>query len=118
MSRGLPNKLIPLPNPDKGWHEHWHSTRNIANFTHPYRMVACGPPGSGKTTTIKNIILRAHPQFEEIVVIHCDGNFTQEYDDLDVTMMDSIPAAEEWEGKVKTLVVLDDLEYKLMPKEQ
>ena len=67
---------------------------------------------------VKNLILRAKPPFEEIFVIHCDPDYTQEYDDVDATILDSIPAPEEWEGIVKTLVVLDDLEFKGMNKEQ
>ena len=51
-------------------------------------------------------------------VIHCDPDYTQEYDDVEVVMLAKIPAPEEWEGKVKTLVILDDLEFKGMDKDQ
>ena len=117
-SAKLPNKIIPLPNADKEFHEHWYKNRNLLNFPHPYRSVILGKPNVGKTTLIKNIIMRQHPPFEEIKVIHCDGNYTQEYNDLECEMLDSIPEPEEWEGQVKTFVILDDLEYKLMNKEQ
>lgn len=33
-------------------------------------------------------------------------------------MLKDIPAPEEWEGLVKTLVILDDLEFKAMSKDQ
>lgn len=115
----LPNHIIALPNQDKKWHESWYTTRNLLNFPHPWRAVLCGPPNSGKTTVIKNLVLRAYPEFEEIKVIHCDGNFTKEYEDLDVEMLDgNIPAPEDWEGEKKTLVILDDLEFRQMSKDQ
>jgi hypothetical protein len=56
--------------------------------------------------------------FEEIKVIHCDPDYTKEYDDVEAEMLSEIPAPEDWEGAVKTLVVLDDLEFKGMSKDQ
>lgn len=116
----LPNKILALPNPDKEFHESWYTNRNMLNIPHPFRSVCLGPPNVGKTTIVKNILLRAKPPFEEVFVIHCDSGYTKEYDDIgeNVTIMDSIPAPSEWEGLVKTLVVLDDLEFKGMNKEQ
>lgn len=62
--------------------------------------------------------MRAHPPFEEIKVVHCDPQGTKEYDDLDAEIMCEIPAPEDWEGGVKTLVIIDDIELKLLNKEQ
>lgn len=76
------------------------------------------PPNVGKTTIVKNLILRAKPQFEKVFVIHCDPDYTQEYDDVGAEMLEEIPAPNEWEGDCKTLVVLDDLEFKTMNKPQ
>jgi len=68
---------------------------------------------------VKNLILRQEPPFEEIFVIHCDSGYTREYDDLGkVEMLSEIPDPEDWEGIKKTLVVLDDLEFKGMSKHQ
>jgi hypothetical protein len=114
----LPNEIIKLPNPDKLFHEKWKEGRNMANLPHPFRGVLLGPPNVGKTTFVKNILLRSNPPFEEIVVIHCDSEYTKEYDDVDAEILNEIPSPEDWEGEVKTLVVLDDLEYKGMNKEQ
>lgn len=118
MPSRLPDKLLALPNADKAFHEKWYDGRNKLNFPHPWRGVFLGPPNSGKTTTIKNIILRAKPPFQEIFCIHCDSAYTKEWDDCDVEMLEDIPAPEEWLGEVKTLVVLDDLEYKGMSRDQ
>lgn len=114
----LPNKILALPNPDKKFHERWYSGRNMLNFPHPWRGVFLGPPNVGKTTIVKNLLLRAKPPFEEVFVIHCDPDYTKEYDDIGAEMLEKIPAPEEWEGECKTLVVLDDLEFKTMNKEQ
>jgi len=114
----LPNKILALPNADKAFHEKWFKGRNALNFPHPFRCVALGPPNVGKTTVVKNLLIRAKPQFEEVFVIHCDPEYTKEYDDVGAEMLSEIPAPEEWEGQVKTLVILDDLEYKQMSKDQ
>lgn len=109
--KNLPNVLLPIHNADKDFHEKWYSGRNMLNIPHPFRILCIGPPNSGKTTVVKNILLRAKPQFEDIVVIHCDAEYTNEYDDIDAELLSEIPAPEDWEGRVKTLVILDDLEY-------
>ncbi len=114
----LPNKLIPIPNADKEFHEVWSPGRNMLNIPHPYRAVVMGPPNKGKSTTVKNILLRADPPFEEIFVVHCDSEGTAEYADIGAEMLSEIPAPEEWAGVVKSLVILDDLELKMMKKEQ
>jgi hypothetical protein len=90
----------------------------MLDIPHPYRAVLFGPPNSGKSLIIKNLLLRAKPEFEELFVIHPDINFTKEYDDVDATMLSEVPAPEEWEGKNKTLVIIDDMEFKQMNKEQ
>lgn len=118
MPSKLPNVIIPIPNADKAFHEKWNDKRNPLNVIHPFRCVALGPPNVGKTTVVKNIILRAKPQFEKVFVIHCDPDYTQEYDDVGGEMLSSIPAPDEWDGDCKTLVVLDDLEFKGMSKHQ
>ena len=114
----LPNRIIVLPNKDKEFHEKWNPGRNMLNFPHPFRAVFLGPPNVGKGNTLKNLIMRSKPAFEEIFCIHCDPEFTQEWNDCDVQMLAEIPEPGEWEGAVKTLVILDDLEFKGMSKIQ
>ncbi len=116
----LPRRIIPIKNPDKEFHEHWYNGRCLMNIPHPFRCVLLGPPNVGKTTICKNLILRAQPPFQEIFVIHCDPAYTEEYNDLGdgCTVLEDIPSPDEWEGKVKTLVILDDLEFKFMSKDQ
>lgn len=117
MAIRLPKKIIPIDNPDKEFHEKWYENRSMLNFPHPARVVLLGPPNKGKTTTVKNILLRAHPPFEEVFIIHCDDE-TKEYDDIDCEFLDEIPAQDQWQGDVKTAVIFDDLEYKYMSSQQ
>jgi len=116
----LPKKLLAIPNKDKEWHEKWTEDRDMLNIPHPFRAVLIGPPNVGKTTVILNMIIRATPQFEEIKVVHCDADFTKEYQVLgdDIEMLSEIPPVEFWSGHVKTLVIVDDLELKTLGKAQ
>tara|TARA_R110001599_G_scaffold73668_1_gene203649 strand:- start:5478 stop:6209 length:732 start_codon:yes stop_codon:yes gene_type:complete len=114
----LPNEILALPNADKLFHEKWKKGRNMLNIPHPFRCVALGPPNCGKGTIIKNLLLRAKPAFEEVFVIHCDPDYTKEWDDIGGEMMSEIPNPEDWKGEVKTLVILDDLEFKGMSRDQ
>ena len=113
------NKIIILPNADKKWHESWTPDRDLLNIPHPCRVLCMGPPNVGKSTLAKNILLKADPPYQELYVIHCDPEFTQEYDDLgDFKMLEKVPEPAFWRGAVKTLVILDDLEFKAMGKKE
>jgi hypothetical protein len=114
----LPNRLVVFKNPDKWWHEKWTPGRKPSNFPHPYRAVLLGKPNSGKTLIIHNLIMRAKPGFRRILVIHCDGGQTKEYDGLGCEISGSIPSPESFNGEEKTLVILDDLCLKKMDKDQ
>ena len=115
----LPDVLIPLSNPDKEFHESWAKNRNMLDLPHPFRGVCLGPPNCGKSTTVKNILLRASPPFKQVTVIHCDPEGTQEYDDLgEIDIRGDIPSPDEWDGSEKHLVIIDDLEVKSLGKEQ
>lgn len=113
----LPPSLLPIRNADKKDHEVWTSG-DILNFPHPFRGVLLGPPNCGKTTTVKNILLRQSPPFGRLYIIHCDGGYTQEYDDVGGKLLTDFPEPGEWPGKEKTLVVVDDIELKTLRKQQ
>lgn len=113
------NKLIVFPNADKLFHEEWDGNRHIMNFPHPFRACVCGPPNSGKSNAVKNIFLHANPPFKKLIVIHCDPENTVEWNIKELSdIRATVPSPKEWGAKKKTLVVLDDLEYRTMNKEQ
>jgi DNA polymerase III delta prime subunit len=117
----LPNYILPLPNPDKSWHESWTKNRNLLNLPHPFRLVAFGPPGVGKSTIIKNILLRSFPVFERVTVLHVDPENSREWQDLGddgVEIRGDIPSPDSWDDSVKHLVICDDLDVKQLGKEQ
>lgn len=125
--RKLSSAIIPIPNPDKKFHETWKPKivqgeeflRHPMNIPHPYRAVLFGPPGTGKTTVAMNLIVRQMPPFERILIIHIDGKFTKEYNRLkNFTKVTTIPAPDWWSSELKTIVILDDLEYKRMNDRQ
>ena len=57
--------------------------------------------------------------FKEVYIIHGDSDCTTEFDDIGPTMMmNEFPPIEFFDGSQKTLVIIDDVEYSSMNKEQ
>lgn len=118
----IPQKLVDIKNCDKtGWTEKWTKNRakDIANFPHPSRIALIGPPSVGKSFICKHLLMHQKPMFKEVYIIHGDADVTSEYEDIEPTMqMNEIPPVEFWDGKVKTLCILDDVEYSNLSREQ
>lgn len=93
----LPKKLIVIQNADKKWHERWDNGRDELNIPHPFRWALIGPPNVGKSTIVRNILMRANPKFDKVFVIHCDPDTTNEYKDVDARMLHHIPSPDWWE---------------------
>jgi len=115
--------MLIFKNPDKAFHEKWYPSRGILNFPHPWRAILSGPPHVGKTNTIINMVLHADPRFEKIIVHHTDPTYTREYDVLhksgfDVELRDQVPKKSEFDGKTKTLIIFDDVNYKSLDKKE
>jgi hypothetical protein len=107
----LPNEIIPIESADKeGWTEKWYKGRNLLNFPHSWRAIFCGLPSCGKSCTIKNIILRAKPQFEKIIVVHYDADGSSEWDDVGAEILSEIPDPREMDSSEKKLLILEDLD--------
>ena len=114
----LPNQLIPIKNADKEFHEHWYEGRSPLNIPAPWRACLIGSPGVGKSTTVKNILLRAKPPFEQLFIIHCDPDNTNEYSDVGGIFLKEFPPTESWDSTTKKLVIIDDIDIKSLSKEQ
>jgi hypothetical protein len=116
----LPDRIIAIPNKDKINHEKWQKGRNLLNVPNPTRFVICARPNTGKTTIAKNLILRQNPMFDKIYIVHIDPE-SKDYEDIEgCVMLEKIPNVRDpiFNGKYKTLLILDDLEYKFMDKKQ
>lgn len=115
----LPKSLLPIKNLDKKFHEVWDEpTCDLLDFPHPFRGVLLGPPNSGKTTTVKNILMRQTLPFQRMYLVHCDASNTNEYKDVGAIALSRFPRPEDWPGNEKTLLVIDDVELKTMNKHQ
>jgi hypothetical protein len=118
----LPDSLCVIPNADKGFHEKWEEGRAKLNFPHPWRGCFTGPPNTGKSTAVKNIIVRSDPPFKRVMIIHADPENSEEYNDLGkdgVQLVGTIPPPDKLnKDDEKMLVVIDDLELKELSREQ
>ena len=128
--RDLPQSIVPFQCSDKvGREEKWTSKRccDLGNIPSPSRVLLIGPPGGGKSTMVKNLIVHQKPHFDEVFVVHPDEAST-EWDDLEPTeTMGEIPDLEFWNelpsededgNPLKRAIVLDDVEFVSSNKDQ
>lgn len=119
----LPRELIYIPNQDKKFHESWANDDDPLDFPHPVRILLAsgGKPNLRKTNTLKNIILRQNPPFQKILLLHCAGSASQEYEDFNAELLTEIPEpndTEMFKPDKKTLLILEDLNFKEMNKNE
>jgi len=112
----FPKCIIPIKNPDKTWHEPIDMD-DLGNFSHPCRVILCGNPNSGKSLTILQLLLHKKPPFDKIYVIHNDTQ-TKEYDSIDCEILDELPDIDDLDSEKSNLIIIEDLEYKTMSREQ
>ena len=115
----LPNKVIVIKNRDKdvgNWMESWKSPKNRSpgHIPHPFRLLALGRPGRGKTNMLKQVFLQhqsAKNKFQKLIVVCCDES-SQEWVDCEPTLITTeLPDPEEFSGNEKTCMILDDYEH-------
>lgn len=111
------NKLLVIKNAEKdtGWYESWDypKKRSIGHLPHPFRLIASGSVGRGKTNTIKNIILQHQSgkrKFKKLYVATCSLD-CREYDDMEHSgLMTQLPDPDMFDGSEKCCLVIDDWE--------
>ena len=114
-------ELLVFHNPDKMDGEHWDSRRSLANFPRPWRAVAAGPPSSGKSSLIANLVAYARPPYARVIVVSVDPE-AHEWQTLcpGCEVLEEIPDfrdIERNEGE-HNLVILEDLALNHLDKTQ
>lgn len=108
--------LKVFTNADKDPIHEDHDLKNLANHIRSSRILLSGPPHSGKSNILKNLIINQSPEFDEIYLFCADPD-TKEYEQLDVKMVsctDELPR--KFEPDVKNLVIFEDLDYSGLTK--
>jgi len=123
----LPKELIVMDNADKKNHETWYAGRSLADPPHPFRWIFAGPPNSGKSNVIMNVMLHvgeSKQPFQRLVLVHGAGPHTKEYDGLTIDHhLDEIPPPDffmnlQKQEPLKSAVILDDVDLGDMSKQQ
>jgi hypothetical protein len=119
MPKKLPNKILPIECSDKSFQEKWTEGRDILNFPWSFAWCLCGPPSSGKSTILKNHIIRADPPYTKVLVCHYDAEGTNEYDDIGAEMIDELPDPKKINPiKEKMMLIIEDLNLTTLSKEE
>ena len=122
---GLPNRTVVIKNADKdkgGWMENWNypKRRSPGHLPHPFRLLALGGVGRGKTCSVKNIFLRhqsSGKKFKKLIVLTCDPDSREWLDCEPDIVSDEMVSMDEFDPKVKTCLVIDDFEMVRCSKE-
>lgn len=104
----LPRRLLFVASCDKDFTERWDDNRNTRTgvitrdpLNIPgMRIILCGRPGCGKTSMIKNILMRVQESkkpFINIYVLHQD-KYAREYRDIDACIITELPENDFWMG--------------------
>lgn len=122
----LPNKIVVIKNSEKdqgNWMEKWDKpkNRNPGHIIHPFRLMALGGVGRGKSNCCKNIFLRhqsGEHKFQKLIIITCSEDSTEWLDCNPNEVLTEIPDLDIFDGEEKTCVILDDYETIKISKEQ
>jgi hypothetical protein len=117
--------IIPIDSEDKKGLDPKPPQDHPLSMPRGSRVCLLAPPGHGKTSTIKNLLLRSSP-FAAVVVISGVGEYTSEWSKVIHTKTDFTEATENWwaalskQHKGKPIAcVVDDMNYADMsPKER
>lgn len=93
--------------------EHWTPNRNMIAFPRPFRGVLIGPPNSGKSGVVKNLILSySHPlpEFSKIFVWSKSSREWEKYADEIIDNDVDLSIFMDNEDMKNQLLVIDDVE--------
>jgi hypothetical protein len=121
----LKNEVIVIKNQDKdkgNWMESWSKPKNRSPgcIPHPFRMLALGGVGRGKTNSLKNIFLQHQGSgrpFKRLIVVCCDTSSAEWLDCDPESVRTILPDSAEFDGSEKTCLVIDDYEFAGQRKE-
>lgn len=121
----MPKKLIVIKNVDKdkgNWVEQWKDKNKIGRFPHPFRLLALGGVGRGKTNTLKNVFLEhqrgKNRKFKRLYVLTCDIDSKEWVDCEPDGIFDYLPDIDLFNPKEKTMLIIDDFEWEKQKKEE
>jgi hypothetical protein len=119
----LPHDMVIIENSEKdtGWMEKWKSGQHPGHIIHPFKLLALGGTGLGKTNSMKNIFLRHQSSdnpFKLLYIITCSEDSTEWLDTEPTEQFVEIPDLDMFDGEDKTCVIIDDFETAKISKEQ
>jgi hypothetical protein len=122
----LKDKLIIIKNADKdegNWMESWNTPKNRSpgHIPHPFRLLALGRPGRGKTNVCKQIFLKhqsSAKKFKQLIIVTCDAESREWLDCEPTEVITELPDPSEFDGTIKTMIVVDDFELTKISTEE
>lgn len=86
----------------------------------PSVLIVCGKKGSGKTNLTLNLISKATPLYDRIVVVHGAGEASSEYQDLidGSEVVEEIPTPDFWDPDQKNCLVIEEQPWGMFNRAQ
>ena len=118
-SKGLPKGIVKLPNSDKDGRHHADSENALMPYF-PSVLIVCGKKGSGKTNLTLNLISKATPLYDRIVIVHGAGESSSEYQDLidGSEVVEEIPGPDFWDPDQKNCLVIEEQPWGMFNRAQ
>ena len=118
-SKGLPKGIVKLPNSDKDGRHHADSENALMPYF-PSVLIVCGKKGSGKTNLTLNLISKATPLYDRIVIVHGAGEASSEYQDLidGSEVVEEIPGPDFWDPDQKNCLVIEEQPWGMFNRAQ
>ena len=110
-------RIVSVPNPDKFGH-HDDAKHPGLYPSHPARIIFSGRSGCGKGVAAKNLLARASPPFDRIVVYHYDTESRKWLDCEPSDIISELPddPASFWDRDEKSLLIMDEVPWETLSK--